>query len=239
MRTVYAQSSDIRSRSWLTYRRDMKRKAIAELEILPLLEKVLKERQGDDGLRVMKHGGDAELWFQSSGRGVTGAPDYLARWGDGKSRIYEFQLAEETEKLKFFDFKISKVGKKKPGKPRVPYADREFFYVIKDKAQYAFITPQWIHDNGPEGRVSAWGNRDAYRVPRRRFSPMLMDGGKDLKEVVAIVDDKNYLLEFQAKFLEREKRELSRELLQVVDEERLLTIVPRTLVWSNKSSHSC
>ena len=50
-----------------------------------------------------------------------------------------------------------------------------------------------------------------------------------MKQVVATVDDKNFLLDFQAQFLEQEKRELSRELQQVVDEERLLTIVPRTL----------
>ena len=37
MRTVYAQSSDIKSRSWLEYRQDMKKKAIAELEFLPYL----------------------------------------------------------------------------------------------------------------------------------------------------------------------------------------------------------
>ena len=233
MRVVYAQSSDIRSRSWLEYRRDMKKKAIAELEVLPFLEEVLKERQGDDSLRVSKHGGDAELWFRSSGQGVTGTPDYLAQWGDGESQtnkfLYEFQLVEDSNSLPFFDFKESKVGKKPHGKPRVPYADREFFYVVKDKAQYAFITPQWIADNGKIGGVPAWGNRNAYRVPRDLFLPRLMDGGANLKQVVAIVDDKNFLLEFQAEFLEREKRELSRELQQVVDEERLLKIVPRTL----------
>ena len=176
MRTVYAQSSDIRSRSWLEYRYDMKKKAIAELEVLPFLEKVLKERKSDDGLRVRKYGGDAELWFQSSGKGVTGTPDYLAQWGDGESLTYEFQLAEETDGLKFFDFKVSKVGKKKHGKPRVPYPDREFFYIMKDRAQYAFITPQWIAHNGKVDTVPVWGNRNAYRVPRGNFLPMLMNG---------------------------------------------------------------
>jgi len=32
-KTTYAQSSDIKSRTYLEYRRDMKRKAIAELEV--------------------------------------------------------------------------------------------------------------------------------------------------------------------------------------------------------------
>lgn len=61
MRTVYAQSSDIRSRSWLRYRHDMKKKAIAELEFLPFLQQILANRHGDATLRVRKHGGDALL----------------------------------------------------------------------------------------------------------------------------------------------------------------------------------
>jgi transposase-like protein len=32
-KTIYAQSSDIKSRTYLEYRRDMKKKAIAELEV--------------------------------------------------------------------------------------------------------------------------------------------------------------------------------------------------------------
>ena len=50
-----------------------------------------------------------------------------------------------------------------------------------------------------------------------------------MEQVVNVVDDKNYLLEFQSEFMEQEARRLSRELQQVVDEERLLSIVPRTL----------
>ena len=229
MRTVYAQSSDIKSRSWLEYRRDMKKKAIAELEFLPFLEKILKGKHGDNTLRVRKSGGDAQLWFHASGRGVTGSPDYLASWGDGEWRLYEFQLAEDAAKLQFFDFKVSKVGKKQSGRARVPYTDRDFFYIIKDTAQYAFIAPEWIAENGQVRGVPAWGNRMAYRVSREVFLPLLVDGGADLKQVITVVDNKNYLLEFQSEFMEQEARCLSHELQQVVDEERLLSFVPRTL----------
>ena len=229
MRTVYAQSSDIKSRSWLVYRRDMKKKAIAELEILPFLQKILAEKHGDNTLCVRKHGGDAELWFRASGRGVTGSPDYLASWGDGESRLYEFQLAEDTTKLQFFDFKVSKVGKKQGGQARMPYTDRDFFYIVKDTAQYAFIAPEWIAQNGQVRGVPAWGNRTAYRVPRAVLLPLLVDGGSDLKQVITVVDNKNYLLEFQSKFMEQEAHQLSRELQKIVDEERLLSFVPRTL----------
>lgn len=41
-KTVYAQSSDIKSRTYLEYRKDMKQKAIVELEVLPWLQKKLK-----------------------------------------------------------------------------------------------------------------------------------------------------------------------------------------------------
>lgn len=42
-KTIYAQSSDIKSRTYLEYRKDMKKKAIAELEVLDWLESKLKK----------------------------------------------------------------------------------------------------------------------------------------------------------------------------------------------------
>lgn len=42
-KTIYAQSSDIKSRTYLEYRKDMKKKAIAELEALEWLESKIKE----------------------------------------------------------------------------------------------------------------------------------------------------------------------------------------------------
>ena len=40
-KTRYAQSSDIKSRTYLEYRKDMKKKAIAEYEIIEWFEKKL------------------------------------------------------------------------------------------------------------------------------------------------------------------------------------------------------
>ena len=229
MRTVYAQSSDIRSRSWLQYRHDMKKKAIAELEFLPFLQQILADRHDAPTLRVRKHGGDALLWFNTRGQPVTQAPDYRASWGEDDSYLYEFQFAEESAGLPFFDFKEAKVGRKLPRQERRPHTDREFFYVVKDLERYAFIAPQWIADNGIISGVSAWGNRRAYRVPRDTFLPLFTNGGPDLANVLQMVDDKIYLLEFQAEFTEQETRRFARELQRVVDEEQLLSIVPRTL----------
>ena len=225
---IYAQSSDIKSRTYLEYRRDMKKKAIAELEFLPFLEKILSEKLNAPDLSVKKHGGDAELWFVPKGK-ITQEPDYRAEWSGKKSSfMYEFQYAEKTQDLDYFDFKVSKVGKKTKG-VRIPHQDREFFYVAKPEKQYAFISPEWIMKNGREAPVPAWGSRPAYRVPRNLFMRRLQDGGAGIAKVINIIDGKNILLNFQHEFLDLESEKLSRRLQRVIDEEKLLQIVPRNL----------
>ena len=221
---VFAQSSDIRSRTYLEYRRDMKKKGIAELEFLPYLQQLLRERQGDESLTVRKSGGDAELWFARAGGGITQAPDYLATSSDGQSDLYEFQIAERGN-LPFFDFKVSKVVRR--GTQR-SHTDREFFYIIKDEGLYAFFTPEWINRTGSRNFVSAWRSY-AYRVPNKEFRAICVKGGDDLRSVIKSVDDKNYLLDFQQEFLSLESTELSKRLQQVVDEETVFKIVPRSL----------
>ena len=54
-KAVYAQSSDIQARSFREYRRDMKKKAIVELEFLPFLQGLLAPATAE------KHGADTEL----------------------------------------------------------------------------------------------------------------------------------------------------------------------------------
>ena len=225
---VYAQSSDIISRTYLEYRRDMKRKGIAELEFLPYLQQLLRERHGDDSLMVRKSGGDAELWFARAGGSITQEPDYQATLSNGQTLGYEFQLAESGN-LRFFDFKISKVGRKPRNQPRIPHEDRVFFHVIKPDNKYAFVTCKWIMDNGNVASVPAWGSRPAYRVPSEKFLKQCVYGETDLEDVIRVVGDKNYLLEFQHEFLSLESRKLARRLQQVVDDETLFQIVPRTL----------
>lgn len=225
-KVIYAQSSDIKSRTYLEYRRDMKKKAIAELEFLPMLQSLLAKKHGDKKLRVVKHGGDAELWFAPDGK-ISQAPDYKAARANGESFLYEFQYAEQTDNLDFFDFKVSKVGKKSRG-PRVAHSDREFFYVVKPGAKYAFINPGWIMANGKEAGVPAWGNRTAFRVPHGVFVKQLADGGTQMQKTIAVIDDKNVLLEFQHNFLDAESEKLSRRLQRVVDEKELVKIVPET-----------
>ena len=224
---TYAQSSDIRARSYRQYRHDMKRKAIAELEFRPFLERTLSGLHPGAAPTVTKHGGDAALWFARDGR-ISQAPDYRAAYADGQSFLYEFQYAEETDKLEFFDFKVSKVGRKPRNSGRIAHTGREFFYVLKPERKYAFLTPQWIMDNGRVAAVPAWGSRTAYRVPRGVFLRQFVSGGDDLAQTIQAVDAKNLLLDFQSELLDLEAQEFSRQLQQVVDEEKLLAIVPGT-----------
>ena len=227
-RITYAQSSDIKARSFAEYRRDMKKKAIAELEFLPFLQSTLRRIHNDDKLIVEKSGSDSELWFDAGGK-LSRAPDYRAIFGDGRSFLYEFQYAEEIEKLSTFDFKVSKVGEKRRGQGRAAHRDRDFFYVVKPERRFVFVAPAWIMENGREGPVPAWGSRPAFRVARDLFMAQTNDGGEELQRVISQVDDKNILLQFQGDFLPREVRKLARRLERAVDENEIVKIVPSNL----------
>jgi hypothetical protein len=95
----------------------MKRKAIAELEILEWLEDKIKKLYPGKQVKVYKSGGDKFLWFLRQG-GITREPDFIAEINEGKKIEIEFQYAEK-EDLKFYDFKVSKVVKRK-GKENQP-----------------------------------------------------------------------------------------------------------------------
>ena len=219
---IYAQSSDIKARTFRQYRLDMKKKAIAELEFLPFLQGLLPDA------RVEKFGADADQWFLQQGGQLTQAPDYRAVWPDGREMLYEFQYAEKIEGLKHFDFKVSKVGVKRKGE-RAPHDDRQFFYVVKPEAKYAFVDPAWIMDKGREAPVPAWGSRPAYRVPVAAFGSQLQDGGDEMRQVIAAIDDKNALLTFQDEFLDIEAERFSHQLQTAVDGPTLIEIEPATL----------
>ena len=87
-KTVYAQSSDIKSRTYLEYRKDMKQKAIAELEVLPWLKE--KIRKKDKKACIEKYGGDKFIWFLRKG-GITREPDFIIKYSNKKTEYIEFQ----------------------------------------------------------------------------------------------------------------------------------------------------
>lgn len=119
-------------------------------------------------MKVYKSGGDRFLWFLRKG-GVSREPDFIAEI-DGEKIEFEFQYAEK-ENLKFYDFKVSKVAKKKSGK-RYPIKNKFFVYIHKPQLKYAIFTPEWIMENGEYGMVPAWRSY-AFRVPKERFEKLL------------------------------------------------------------------
>lgn len=224
-KTIYAQSSDIKSRTYLEYRRDMKKKAIAELEIVDWLGEKLKQANPGVQVKVSKSGGDAFLWFLRKGN-VTRAPDYRAEIGDKRFEV-EFQYAESSD-LPSFDFAVSKIARKdrKTG-ARVPHTDRQVLYVLKDKASFALIEPEWIARNGTVGFVSAW-RKDCYRVPSARFLKIFSPDSM-LPGLIDSIERKNLILQFQHELLNLTKEKLAHLLEQVIDEKKLVTIVPDNL----------
>ncbi len=222
-KTIYAQSSDIKSRTYLEYRRDMKKKAIAELEILEWLQRKVKSLFPKRQVKVYKAGGDRFLWFLRNG-GVSREPDFIAEINGEKLGI-EFQYAEKAD-LDFYDFKVSKVAKK-IGSERKPIDDKLFVYIHKPLLQYAFFKPAWIVKNGTYGMVEAWRSY-AYRVPKEKFERLLKPDPA-LKSICQRVDAKNFFLNFQHALIDIHKEKLSHMLQGVVDEDKIVKIMPKDM----------
>ncbi|MDI6735783.1 MAG: hypothetical protein QME42_06270 [bacterium] len=222
-KTIYAQSSDIKSRTYLEYRRDMKRKAIAEFDVIEWLNNKVKEIYPNTPIKIYKSGGDAFLWFLRKG-GVTRESDFIAKIGE-KDIHFEFQYAEKTN-LPFYDFKVSKVALKKGGK-RIPIEDKQFVYISKPLLKYAIFSPEWVFENGEYGMVPAWRSY-AFRVPKEKFEKILKDDST-LKKICERIKIKNFVLNFQHQLIDMNKEKLSHLLQGVIDENRIVNIIPKDL----------
>jgi hypothetical protein len=222
-KTIYAQSSDIKSRTYLEYRRDMKKKAIAELEILPWLEDKLKHLYKNENVKIYKAGGDKFLWFLRKS-GVSRDADFKTLIGEQEIEI-EFQYAEKAD-LKFYDFKVSKVAKKKNDE-RQPIENKFFVYIHKPLLKYALFKPDWIIKHGNYGMVEAWRSY-AFRVPKEKFESLLKTD-EYLKSLCEIIDAKNFILNFQHQLIDINKDKLSHLLQGVIDENQIVKIMPKNL----------
>jgi len=222
-KTIYAQASDIKSRTYLEYRKDMKKKAIAELEVLEWLEDKVKELYPQKCVKVYKSGGDKFLWFLRKG-GVSREPDFIADINKKKVE-FEFQYAEKGD-LEFYDFKVSKVAKKK-GDKREPIENKFFVYIHKPLLKYAIFKPEWIIKNGEYGMVEAWRTY-AFRVPKNKFEKLLVSD-ETLKLLCHNIDAKNLILNFQYELINIKKDKLSYLLQGVIDENKIVKIIPKDL----------
>lgn len=224
-KTIYAQSSDIKSRTYLQYRKDMKQKAIAELEVLPWLREKIKKEKGT-GVEVQKFGGDKFIWFLRKG-GVTRDPDYVIEYPVGKTSFLEFQYAKE--KIKAYDFKISKISPKdRKLKKRAAKPDTEILYIIKPTGECAFLHPDWIMKSSSVTHAAAWGNAPVYRIPAGIFEKKLKPDPK-LKKVCESIDKKITILDFQIEAIDKEREKFSHLLQGVIDEKKILKILPQAL----------
>jgi hypothetical protein len=201
----------------------MKKKAIAELEVLAWLEKKIKKLYPKDKVVVTKYGGDKFLWFLRKG-GVSREPDYCADISERKLNL-EFQYAGKAN-LAFYDFKVSKVAKRISGEIK-PIKDKLFVYIHKPLLKYAFFSPEWIIRNGEYGMVDAWRSY-ALRVPKDKFEKILKTDHA-LKKICHIIDIKNFILDYQHGLINIHKEKLSHLLQTVIDDNQLVKIIPKDL----------
>jgi hypothetical protein len=75
--------------------------------------------------------------------------------------------------------------------------------------------------------VEAWRSY-AFRVPKEKFEKLLKPD-KSLTTLCAIIDAKNFILEFQYKLIDINKEKLSHLLQKVIDEHKLVKIIPKDL----------
>ena len=224
-KTIYAQSSDIKSRTYLEYRRDMKKKAIAELEVKKWLEKLLQKEYQNKKITVEKYGGDKFLWFLRGG-GITQASDYIIKGMSENEIFIELQYAHEE--MTCYDFKRSKVGIKKKGVPkRIPKNNLKFLYLIQSLPKYAMLSPDWIIKYGIDKVSAAWGSREVYAIKNEDLATQQKED-KELEKIWSAINIKNRLFEFQHQKIEKIKEELSYLLQEVIDEEKIVQIIPKS-----------
>ncbi|MBI5043460.1 MAG: hypothetical protein HZC10_06460 [Nitrospirae bacterium] len=227
-KTVYAQSSDIRARTYLEYRKDMKKKAIAELEVLEWLEDKVKELYPKKQVNLYKSGGDKFLWFLRKG-GVSRDADFIAEIDDEKVEI-EFQYGGgDIQEDYIFDFKTSKVGKKVKGKRERTPKNINFLYLFKEApTKFAFIPASWILKSGVEGVAPAWGNREVYKITGKQLLRRVKND-PSLQQIWNSINAKLFILDFQHELIDINKEKLSHLLQGVIDENNIVKIIPKDL----------
>jgi hypothetical protein len=206
----------------------MKAKAIAELEVLDWIREKLRELNPGRRVDVYKSGGDKFLWFLRHGD-ISGAPDFLAEI-DGEKSSIEFQYGgSDIQESYVFDFKISKVRERAKAGGRPVPKDTLFIYLFRQAPQkFAFITAGWILERGVEGVAPAWGNRKVYKITGTQLLTKTMDDS-DLPRIWEIINAKLFILHFQHTLIDNNKERLSHLLQGVIDENRIVKIIPNDL----------
>lgn len=93
--------------------------------------------------------------------------------------------------------------------------------------RYAIFKPEWIVKNGNYGMVEAWRSY-AFRVPKEKFEKLLKPDA-NLKCICKRIDAKNFILSFQHELIDINKDKLSYLLQGVIDENKIVKIIPKDL----------
>ncbi len=218
-KTVYAQSSDIKSRTYLEYRRDMKRKAIFELEALEWLDKKMKKLYPDKKVKVYKSGGDKFLWFLRKG-GLSRQPDFIVKIYQDEKNI-EFQYVNAASDEFYFNFKKGKLLDRKNRMKNTIF----FILLSGSPNKYAFLTSEWILNNSKYTFEPAW-RVNVYRVLGK---DIILKEDDTLLELWDYINAKNNILDFQHHLINDIKDNLSYLLQNVIDQERVVNIIPNDL----------
>lgn len=221
-KTIYAQSSDIKSRTYLEYRKDMKSKAIAELEVLEWLENKMIELNPKSQVKVYKSGGDKFLWFLRRG-GISREPDFIAEIDNKKEEI-EFQYVDADINNFYFNFKTSKVIDRKG----IPKQTKFLCMLQRSPEKFAFIKANWIKKIAKQTTEPAWGNRNVYRIEKKEILNYFKDD-ESLPSVWRKIDAKKFILIFQHELIDITKDKLSYLLQSVIDENKIIEITPKDL----------
>jgi hypothetical protein len=116
---------------------------------------------------------------------------------------------------------------KKKGNKREPIENKFFVYIHKPLLKYAIFEPEWVLKNGEYGMVEAWRSY-AFRVPKEKFERLLKPDNA-LKSLCQRIDVKNFILNFQHALIDINKDKLSHLLQGVIDENKIVKIIPKDL----------
>ena len=102
-------------------------------------------------------------------------------------------------------------------------------YLFKEKPKlYCFLDAKWLFENGIEGTAPAWGNREVYKVAGSKLLSLVKEN-KELEKIWQSIKIKFSFLEFQHELIDITKDKLSYLLQEVIDEKKIVKIIPRDL----------
>ena len=149
---------------------------------------------------------------------------------DKEKTEFEFQYGGgDIQDSDVFDFKTSKVGRKVKGQEKRIPKNTLFLYLFRGApTKFAFIPAEWIFKRGLEGIAPAWGNRQVYKITGKQLLTKVQHD-PSLRKIWHYVNAKLFILDFQHELIDINKDKLSYLLQGVIDENKIVKIIPEDL----------